>query len=315
MGSGAGVAPYSFGASSASSAAMGGAKADTERRLEGEAELVPCPRCNWINEDLITGYRNSCYRGYFGSVVAVATVVLAACLVMSWFVWIGPQADHGTLRYLLIYFPLAIIASVVCVKLFIGWLRCRIQPNVNFPLAPNIPRGTPRALMVSASGELITVNSFEQLTADDSFDFQIGKHRFPAACCCCLEKSNFEYVLGLAALPGTELQIPICFSCGTQSVRRKKRIGIIVGIATFIASLAAMLGLGLKDETFWILAVASGIISASLGGFVRHNAARVAWITAIDRMRGVVRIRFQNPQYRSRLVEAQDSIELGSKVL
>ena len=38
------------------------ARKDLARRLERESEMVPCPKCQWVNEDLIARYRRRKYR-------------------------------------------------------------------------------------------------------------------------------------------------------------------------------------------------------------------------------------------------------------
>src|SRR4051812_7492944 len=64
VGTGVGIAPYSLGQGRAEQSASERANQNIADRLEGEAELVPCPKCHWINEELVTAYRKSSYQGY-----------------------------------------------------------------------------------------------------------------------------------------------------------------------------------------------------------------------------------------------------------
>jgi ssDNA-binding Zn-finger/Zn-ribbon topoisomerase 1 len=57
VGSGRAQAPYGIGIRRAARAAEERAQRDVRRRLENDAELVPCPECDWISEELIARYR------------------------------------------------------------------------------------------------------------------------------------------------------------------------------------------------------------------------------------------------------------------
>src|SRR5438105_396547 len=63
IGTGANTASYGIGTSRASRKAHEQSERDLQRRLALEAELVPCPQCNWINGELVKGYRLGRYRG------------------------------------------------------------------------------------------------------------------------------------------------------------------------------------------------------------------------------------------------------------
>lgn len=53
IGTGSRSAPYGIGVDRATDFARYHSKRDLAKRLATEAELVPCPKCNWINEELI----------------------------------------------------------------------------------------------------------------------------------------------------------------------------------------------------------------------------------------------------------------------
>src|SRR5690242_15731697 len=62
IGVGSSSAPYYIGQDSARQRASGTAQRNLDKRLAREAELVPCPKCRWVNQDLIRRYRRSLYR-------------------------------------------------------------------------------------------------------------------------------------------------------------------------------------------------------------------------------------------------------------
>src|SRR5437870_905278 len=55
-------APYFLFQDSAQRRADERAREDLAKRSNREAEMVPCPNCLWVNEDLIVRYRKSKYR-------------------------------------------------------------------------------------------------------------------------------------------------------------------------------------------------------------------------------------------------------------
>lgn len=62
IGTGSETAPYGIGTAGATRRAKKQSRRDLQRRLAREAELVPCPKCHWINEHLVWGYRLGRYR-------------------------------------------------------------------------------------------------------------------------------------------------------------------------------------------------------------------------------------------------------------
>ncbi len=84
VGFGNGTAPYGIGVASATRTAQENANRDLLRRLETEADLVPCPSCNWVNDDLVQGYRRGRYLGVGKFAVVVGIIGTIISLVMAW---------------------------------------------------------------------------------------------------------------------------------------------------------------------------------------------------------------------------------------
>src|SRR5687767_9480977 len=61
IGAGSATAPYLIGMNKARQRAEDRAGADLGDRLYGDAELVPCPKCNWVNQQLVDRYRQRMY--------------------------------------------------------------------------------------------------------------------------------------------------------------------------------------------------------------------------------------------------------------
>ena len=77
QGKGAASAPYYIGQARAAKRAEKAARKSLEKKLAREAEMVPCPRCRWINQSLIQGYRRTRYRrvGYAAVISGFALTV------------------------------------------------------------------------------------------------------------------------------------------------------------------------------------------------------------------------------------------------
>src|SRR4051794_16708489 len=87
---GTGTAPYGLGAAAAARTAQENAESAMLQRLTTEADLVPCPQCHWINEELVLGYRQGQYRGFRLAAIVIGAVGTVGSLVGAWFISIGP---------------------------------------------------------------------------------------------------------------------------------------------------------------------------------------------------------------------------------
>lgn len=128
---------------------------DGKRRLDSEADLVPCPNCNWINETSIAGYRKTHFRGWIEQAIWIAVIGLGICAGGVCLTW-GIPNQELELFFFAVILPILLIAFVGGVFFGVRWLRHRIQPNSRFPNPPRIPRDTPSALVLDPnSGRLI----------------------------------------------------------------------------------------------------------------------------------------------------------------
>src|SRR5687768_10630050 len=123
VGKGRGFAPYRLGQASAARLAHEKSAHDLAERLTFEADLVPCPRCNWINDELVEGYRRGRYRRLGAVAVGVGVIGTAASLIAAWFISIGPAADRAALPYCLFGGPMVFISSAAAMISLRRWLR------------------------------------------------------------------------------------------------------------------------------------------------------------------------------------------------
>ncbi len=189
VGTGVGVAPYCLGQARAARLAEQRAAKELERALDRGRELVPCPKCSWINEDLVQGYRRTRYR-LWGRVAfyILGTAILLALTLVPLLAFGDPDA-----------LPIVALILLGIVLLSGGtlgiqmWLRGRINPNRNYPDAPELLPGTPPALLQDPiSGEIKAASNGRIGVAPvgEWCDFQLGRHQLPPVCCVCLNEAS-----------------------------------------------------------------------------------------------------------------------------
>ena len=300
IGSGSATAPYGVGTTSAARSAEKQSQRDLRERLAIEAELVPCPKCNWINEELVQGYRQSRYRRAGLIAIGVGLLGTIGSLISAWFISIGPAADRGALPYCLFGGPALFVSLALILILLRSWVRSRIQPNRNFPLAPTLPVGTPPALVENQStGEL------EQATSqDDRFtlastwhEFQIGRHNLPHVCCGCLKSASLEHAYNHPIAATIELNVPRCAECAHDYRRSYLRIWLIVVAIALLIGGGVALVLRLEVAEFWIFIVTLALISAALASWIASTTTAPVKVGGGDASRAVVKLRFRNPEY------------------
>ena len=301
IGEGKGTAHYGVGAADATRAAIEQSLRDVRQRLALEAELVPCPKCNWINNELVHGYRLGQFRNAGMIALGVGFLGTIGSLICAWFISIGPAADRVALPYFLFGGPTLFISLAVGVILFRSWIRSRIQPNRNFPLAPILPPGTPPALLMKneSTGEfsLAAVDGPQEIFVSDWHDFQIGRHQFPDQCCGCLQVAAREHSFKQPVSAAIDLDIPRCETCARNSKRKLWRTCWSTVLVGLLIAVGISMVLKLEAAEFWILVAVSLSVSFAIGVFIGSATTSPVKVVRSDLSRGVVRLRFRNAEY------------------
>lgn len=134
------------------------AKSDAERRLASEAELVPCPHCNWINEELIEGYRRSCYRGWIEQSIWAAIIVIGFCVLLL-SCSVGIPGHSNDVVFFGFFMPLLSILAVTSVVVFVRTMRKRIKPNSRYPEAPSLGKRVPPSYVLDGKSRQLVRSS------------------------------------------------------------------------------------------------------------------------------------------------------------
>ncbi len=306
IGTGSGVAHYGIGTAGAQRSAASASERDLQKRLASEAELVPCPNCNWISDELVRGYRRTRFRPLTKFAVGTAFFGVVISLISAW----ALQGSFGSdrIRPYVLYGGPAIFITLGIAILLLQWgLRSLIQPNRNFPHAPNLPPGTPPALLLDEDTDELKRAEPRQTSASDEpdwLDFQVGRHTFPMICCGCLQPATTEHAAVVTILwRENGLEIPQCASCAAKTGSGPNAT-ILVVIALFVAvgaasffvldgTTASMLLIGLLLLMFIVVAVMAQFLAPRGPAYVLKS----------DSARGVVRLRFRNPEYARVLAE------------
>jgi len=304
VGTGSASSPYWLMNASAAASAAKQARDDLRKRLEHEAELVPCPRCDWINEDLISGYRRGRYRGWGLFAACCGGLGTVASLIAAWYLSVGPQADRGAVPYALIGGPALFVTTAVLVLGLQSWLRRRIRPNRDHPLPPSLPEGSPPALLVDDATGQLEVAAPRHSPDDEGggwIEFQVGRQELPQFCCECLHPAEPGSSSRQRVLTALDLSIPLCRPCARAWEHRRWLIGLATfGLATG-AGIGALAAMDIDEIALWIFSGGLCLLNLYLAADLSSRLTAPFRFKVADAPRGVVRLRFRNDEFRRRL--------------
>ena len=302
IGSGSAQAPYGLGVGRATTKANQKAQKDLQRRISSESELVPCPKCNWINEELVAGFRRGSYRKLGESAAALGVFGLILTVILGFVVAsVGPR---GITWMLLI--PVGVLSLSGGMFLWRHWARGRIQPNQDHPLPPKLPVGSPPALLKDPdSGQLAPAQrEAPPLEASQDWcDFQIGRQTWPMLCCDCAQPGTLECGHPLKVGTTLRLTIPRCRECKDAAERRYRRLCWNGVIASVLVTAVIVLPLNLDWIAFSVISVALVCVSIVISIVVAERMNAPAKVAGGDKSRGVVRLRFRNADYARTVTE------------
>jgi hypothetical protein len=301
-GTGAGEAPYGIGTTRAAESAQAQAERDLKIRLASEADLVPCPKCHWINDELIQGYRLGQYRGCGVLAFVVGLLGTIAALLCALYLWMGTPRDHGAIPYFLIGGPTLFAMLAGGIILLRNGLRRLIRPNRNFPRPPAVPVGSARALLLDSNGQL---GLADPLDVSDGVDFAVDRFQLPPLCCGCLQAPDQGYAYKLPLGQASHLEIPRCGKCARQAKRKYLQLWLLYTVCGWVVGGGLLL---LFDWLGWLtleILVGFGLLTHLIFAFMfaASLAAPVKFVVG-DRPAGIVRLRFRNSDY-ARVVAKQ----------
>jgi hypothetical protein len=298
-GSGHSHSHYGIGEKEATRVAHGHSSVDLGARLADDGEMVPCPQCNWVNQSLVETYRRCHAQAVvFETIkIVVVSLLLIFAVVLPVYTWDPVHTDLAgvILAGSFVIGVVAVAGSIMARR----WRQARINPNMSHPLRPDLPIGTPPALIVNKSNGKLEPASVESAHTDRSGEwqlFQLGRHEFPRKCCRCIAVTHGEKKHRLS-FSGFVVDLPICTACYRNRIAMRVLAAIaVVGLLMGITAMALQrFALSEYDQqlTLVLCFAASALLAAvSVEPIVALGRGRVA-----DRYRGVLWLRFRNPEY------------------
>jgi hypothetical protein len=313
LATGKGSAPYMVGQQAANERAVAASRSNLEKRLGREAEMVPCPKCHWVNEDLVRRYRRTLYRwmGKFAWIIPLAIFFLAIPISMSLYDQLGynskvPRDVQWSMDVLALLSP-------VIVLLVRHHLRQKVDPNRTYPRSPRLPAGTPPAMLERVdpqSGEVVLEPVANQPRAPRKSSewavFRPGQVVFPPVCCICLSQASKSYKEPFRiSQSDLQFKVPLCKACARGLKLRWCAAGlVIVAVTTAVSGLLMLVIPGSDVSSREFLFGGLSLFTGGLGLSLFPNwVCRPYRFDVVDGERGVVRLSAKNQSYTEMLIE------------
>jgi hypothetical protein len=305
VGSGSSTSHYWIGQSSAKTASAEHADQDLRNRLVREAELVPCPKCRWISEDLVRGYRLGRMRHFGNWAIAIAIVGTSVSLMAAWFMSTGPAIDREMSHYVLCGGPAVSISLAALLILLRQWLRSRIQPNRDYPLEPKLPVGTPPALFYDERSDTLHAARDGRQSLENSpwISFQVGRQQLPQNCCDCSKPASSGVIHSYPVAEAVFLQILRCPECARRAKWCSRSAYLISFVIMNVLASLVLLVLRLEPDAFWLILGGCFLVSLALAAWVASSFTKPVSVRVADRSRLILRLRFRNPEYHRYVAE------------
>lgn len=266
-----------------------------DNRLDDEAELVPCPQCEWVNDELVEGYRRSKFRnlGWLAFAIAIGGTLLSlfgACLISA-------APDSNQFLYPLLGGPAISFAIAGLLLLFRKSYRLTIQPNWRHPLPANVPIHTPPALFHEKNtGKFVRARDSFIEHGDVPFAYAIGQTVLPNVCCVCVKPVAILSGYLCKAFGHHTIRIPRCEDCGDKEVKASRRAFFIIAGVLFLITTGSTLFLDVAIILTMVFINAA--VSLALAGFFCQFAGKPVRILSEDHTRGLVSLWFKSSAYR-----------------
>jgi hypothetical protein len=312
VGVGKGLALYNIGQTAAARRAASAAQQNLSSRLNVETELVPCPKCNWVNQELVDAYRCRKYR----KMPTLIAVFVGAGVIALPILWAMLEEVLGYSSRIPASVTLALAIIIAATPAFDLLIRRRrraaIDPNPTYPRLPTLPVGTPPGLIPQLdkqTGETFLV----PVAATAGKAIESDKHPWAVlrpgqlltlpCCCMCLEETSQLFKSPMQVDERSEIAVPVCSRCNSVLGRRWWRTILMVGAVSSVLAVIGIFWLPIGDlggriGVFGILAAFTTLIG---GVVIAARVCRPYRIVTIDRDRGIFKFAANNPGYTALL--------------
>ena len=298
---GAAASPYLLFRASATDRSVAGAQRRLAKRLSTEADLVPCPKCHWINNDLIKGYRRGVWP-YVGMPIYILLVTGVLFLIMS--TDVGESARRAVQIWTIIFFmaPVGILGAKFL-------LRRSINPNAAFPRPPVVPPGTPPALVERRDSNgarvLVPVPNEDAQASRGRAIFRVGQIKFPEMCCVCLEEATTSYSSPFKINHRSGFPAPLCDKCSAGAKLKWWLVApVIFLIVAGCCLLLPRLIPGIDPDGGLVIGAIVGLFASLYAVAILPDLlARPFGYGKVDRSRGVCWFSARNPTYTQMVID------------
>jgi hypothetical protein len=193
--------------------------------MANEVELVPCPSCGWVNKGAVKAYRKRFHRNlpWLAAAIVPGGYTVASCLFVG-LEKLFPRRSPVPISIALVLTAVSLFSPLWLLVLK-AFLRRRINPNKSYPGRPEVPLGTPPAILEkkAPSGSAVMQAVPNRYTHSDKFAgwavFRSGQIFFPPVCCSCLAPATtaFEQPLWLGMKKA--MAVPLCAHCASKVLR------------------------------------------------------------------------------------------------
>jgi len=313
-------APYYMGQGSAEERAQRRAQQNLAGKLQVDCEVVPCPQCGHVQQAMVRFLRGRMYR-----TLRVLTWVLPiAGLVLTWVMAAMAKFDRPR------HFEEERVIYVLVAAGFVGlwfvlmsikrWLLARghwLRAAMSAAPPALLPEDRPNADGAIPLRPVRRRQLAEIAPRGDWVIIPLLRMSLPPLCCGCMQPATTVYRSPFKVYQDFQMEIPLCRPCMRQLGRRWWKIfAVTVIVCLAIASLVPVLSVyssksdplgrwrGGVFTAFFLILLAGGIIPSLL--------AKPCRVRFVDAQRGIVRMRFRNPQYIRLLQQMATALDSGS---
>lgn len=157
---GVGSAPYFLMQGRAQRQAVERATVALEKALEVGQEVVPCPKCHWVNQRLAQTYLKQIMPSTIGRILLALAIGFSVMMLLPLPIAYLPGDQIGLAAILMLLTFLATAASPIWFVLRRRKLRRRLDPNANFPMPTPLKTPIPEIFLHEkdqATGEMVLV--------------------------------------------------------------------------------------------------------------------------------------------------------------